>query len=179
MKDRLEKFLKTEGLTPARFAEIMGVQPSSISHIISGRNNPRFDFIEKILLRFPKINPDWLILGKGQIYRTLESDAQNKSNFTTSSPVKNTIPDSSLFDTFQKPAIDMQSADPETEPKSGNIETFTNHDDVFLTSPESHKTDRHYTNNISSNSKEDSNSAKIDHIVVFYSDKTFTSYRPK
>ena len=34
MKDRLEKFIKTEGLTPSRFAEIMGVQPSSISHIL-------------------------------------------------------------------------------------------------------------------------------------------------
>lgn len=70
MKERLEKFIKSEGLTPSRFAEIMAVQPSSISHIIGGRNKPSYDFIEKILLRFPKLNPDWLLLGKGTMYRS-------------------------------------------------------------------------------------------------------------
>ncbi len=75
MRERLEKFIKTEGLTPSRFAEIMGVQPSSISHILGGRNKPSFDFIEKMLLRFPKINPDWLLLGKGTMYRSPEGES--------------------------------------------------------------------------------------------------------
>ena len=74
MRDRLEKFIKTEGLTPSRFAEIMGVQPSSISHILGGRNKPSFDFIEKMLQRFPKLNPDWLLLGKGNIYRSISDN---------------------------------------------------------------------------------------------------------
>jgi|GEM_PF-1851545 len=69
MKDRLIEFMKIEGFTSVKFAEIMEVQPSSISHILSGRNNPNFDFISKFLKRFPDINPDWIINGEGAIYK--------------------------------------------------------------------------------------------------------------
>lgn len=90
MKDRLEKFIKTEGLTPSRFAEIMGVQPSSISHILGGRNKPSFDFIEKMLQRFPKLNPDWLLLGKGNIYRSISDNTVTP--ITTSSHRRRSSP---------------------------------------------------------------------------------------
>jgi len=69
MKERLEQFLATKGYTSQRFAEIMGVQPSGISHILAGRNKPRFDFLERLLRRFPEISPDWLLLGKGPMFR--------------------------------------------------------------------------------------------------------------
>lgn len=70
MKDRILKILEQEDIQPSRFAEVIGVQRSSISHILSGRNNPSFDMIQAILKNFPTINPDWLILGKGNLYRT-------------------------------------------------------------------------------------------------------------
>ena len=69
MRERLSKFIEMERLTSSRLAEILGVQPSNISHILGGRNKPSFEFIEKLLLRFPKLNPDWIILGKGPVYR--------------------------------------------------------------------------------------------------------------
>lgn len=80
MRERLEHFLKSEKLTSTRFAEIMNVQPSSISHILGGRNKPSFDFIEKILDRFPHLNPDWLILGKGEMLRPNSSDVGLTNN---------------------------------------------------------------------------------------------------
>lgn len=54
MRERLSKFIEMERLTSSRLAEILGVQPSNISHILGGRNKPSFEFIEKLLLRFPK-----------------------------------------------------------------------------------------------------------------------------
>ena len=53
------KLMKNEGLSSSRLAEILEIQPSTISHIISGRNKPGFDFLVKILQRFPdlKQNP--------------------------------------------------------------------------------------------------------------------------
>lgn len=69
MKDRLQKLLTSEGLAPTKFAEVIGVQRSSISHILSGRNKPSFDVIQTILEKFPKLNPDWLLMGKGEMYR--------------------------------------------------------------------------------------------------------------
>ena len=69
MKERLLKFLNSEQLSSARFAEIIGVQPSSVSHILSGRNNPGFEFIQKILSSYPSLNAEWLILGKGNMIK--------------------------------------------------------------------------------------------------------------
>lgn len=68
MNHRLEQFMKAEKLTSAKFAEILSVQPSSISHLISGRNKPNFDFIAKLLLMFPQLNPRWVINGQGDMY---------------------------------------------------------------------------------------------------------------
>ena len=77
MRERLLKFMEMEKLSASRLAEILGVQPATISHIISGRNKPSFEFIEKMLLRFPKVNPEWFLLGKGSAYRPDVSSSPN------------------------------------------------------------------------------------------------------
>ncbi len=73
MEERLKLFLTMEGLSPSQFADKLGIQRSGVSHLLSGRNKPSFEFINKMLLAFPKINPDWLILGTGKAYRDLPS----------------------------------------------------------------------------------------------------------
>lgn len=69
MNSRIQKFIEAEHLTPAKLADSIGVQRSNISHILSGRNKPGFEFIEKLLKTYPHLNADWLILGKGNMYR--------------------------------------------------------------------------------------------------------------
>ena len=69
MKDRIKEFLKLENKSSAQFADEIGVQPSSISHIVSGRNNPSLDFVMKMLTKYPALSTDWLLFGKGQMYR--------------------------------------------------------------------------------------------------------------
>ncbi len=75
MQKRISLLLKEENLTAVKLAELLDVQPSSISHLISGRNKPNFDFIAKLLRRFPSIDPDWLILGEGSMHRRVIGDA--------------------------------------------------------------------------------------------------------
>jgi transcriptional regulator with XRE-family HTH domain len=70
MKERLLKFLEEESLTAAKFADEIGVQRSSISHILSGRNNPGYDFFQKILRRYPHLNAEWLMMGSGKMTKT-------------------------------------------------------------------------------------------------------------
>lgn len=80
MKDRIRRLLETEKLSSSAFADIIGVQRSSISHILSGRNKPSLDFIEKLLNKFQNINSEWLILGKGAMYIEIrDSDLFTKS----------------------------------------------------------------------------------------------------
>ena len=72
MKERIIEFLKAENKSSAQFAEEIGVQPSGISHIISGRNKPSLDFILKMLEKYQFISTDWLLFGKGAMYKEPE-----------------------------------------------------------------------------------------------------------
>jgi transcriptional regulator with XRE-family HTH domain len=69
MKDRLQKLIENMNLTPSRFADEVGLQRATISHILNGRNNPGLDAIQRILNRFREINATWLITGKGTMYQ--------------------------------------------------------------------------------------------------------------
>jgi len=70
MVERIKEIILKEGLTSGSFADLIGVQRSSMSHIINGRNNPSLDFIVKTLEHFQKINPEWLLNGIGPMYRS-------------------------------------------------------------------------------------------------------------
>lgn len=71
MKDRILKFLQNENKSYAQFAEEIGVQPSGISHILSGRNNPSLDFILKMLAKYQGLSAEWLLFGRGSMYKTI------------------------------------------------------------------------------------------------------------
>jgi transcriptional regulator with XRE-family HTH domain len=97
MEERLLQLLQSEGINPTKFAERIGVQRSSISHILSGRNKPSYDFIVKILEKFPNLNPDWLLRGKGLMY-------------------KNDVPiQPSLFDSISKPDAGILTGSDDSE----------------------------------------------------------------
>ena len=60
---RLEELMENHQLNAAAFAEKIGVQRSSVSHILSRRNKPSLDFILKIQAEFAEADFDWLLLG--------------------------------------------------------------------------------------------------------------------
>ena len=59
---RLEELMDNHQLSAAAFAEKIGVQRSSVSHILSKRNKPSLEFILKINAAFDSIGLDWLLL---------------------------------------------------------------------------------------------------------------------
>ena len=73
MIERIRSILLSKNLNAAQFADQIGVQRSSISHVLSGRNKPSLEFIQKILKTYPDINSDWLISGNGEIIQKLDS----------------------------------------------------------------------------------------------------------
>ena len=62
---RLEIILDYYGLNASSFADKIGVQRSSMSHLLSGRNKPSLDFVLKILDVFPEVDLYWILNGKG------------------------------------------------------------------------------------------------------------------
>jgi transcriptional regulator with XRE-family HTH domain len=80
MKERIEKIIETEQLSASKFADALGVQRSNISHILNGRNKPSLELVNKILDRFPAINADWLLLGKGDMVSEKKSGNTSKNS---------------------------------------------------------------------------------------------------
>jgi transcriptional regulator with XRE-family HTH domain len=63
---RLEELMEQQQLNAAAFAEKIGVQRSSVSHVLSKRNRPSLDFILKIEAQFKEVSFDWLLLGESK-----------------------------------------------------------------------------------------------------------------
>lgn len=69
MNTRLKQFLAAENISQSQFADTIKVVRASVSHVLAGRNNPSYDFIRAIMDNYPSLNIEWLILGKGKMYK--------------------------------------------------------------------------------------------------------------
>ncbi|MCU4173481.1 helix-turn-helix domain-containing protein [Carboxylicivirga sp. N1Y90] len=119
MKERLEAIIKHEKITPSRLADLIGVQRSGVSHIMSGRNKPGLDFLNKLLNQFPHISGDWLITGQGEMLKnkatkpvveqlSIESPSLPKKSFKT--PL-NTAKEESQVTYETKPVVDTTKSE--------------------------------------------------------------------
>ncbi|MCA0152978.1 helix-turn-helix domain-containing protein [Winogradskyella vincentii] len=72
--NRLQKIIDFHDETASSFAEKIGVQRSSISHILSGRNKPSLDFVMKVLHTYPDVELYWLLNGKGNFPKNNSKD---------------------------------------------------------------------------------------------------------
>ncbi|MCB0466322.1 MAG: helix-turn-helix transcriptional regulator [Aequorivita sp.] len=77
---RLEKILEYYSITATVFAEKMDFNRSTISHLLSGRNKPSLEFVMKLLQKFPEVEMNWLLFGKGSFPATSESKPLNISS---------------------------------------------------------------------------------------------------
>lgn len=78
MDKRLQQFLDAENISQSQLADTLGVARAGISHILSGRNRPGFDFLEAMALHYPQVSMDWLLTGKGRMYKdTVPAEPEN------------------------------------------------------------------------------------------------------
>ncbi len=94
--NRLEQILQYYDLSASVFADRIGVQRSSISHLLTGRNKPSLEFVLKVVKAFPEVNLYWLLNGKGSFPSSKESsissipsDSATKATITRSESQKN------------------------------------------------------------------------------------------
>ncbi len=83
-KERIEHVIKVMNLTARQFAAEIHVQPGTISNMMAGRNNPSFEVMKRIMERYPTLNPEWLIAGRGEMWRTVPG--QEPGLFDTQAP---------------------------------------------------------------------------------------------
>tara|TARA_B100001109_G_C18856509_1_gene471945 strand:- start:1201 stop:1614 length:414 start_codon:yes stop_codon:yes gene_type:complete len=80
LSDRFKYIMKLNQLSASAFAEEIGVQRSSVSHVLSGRNKPSLEFMQKVLKRFPKVDANWLVNGTTSVDKSQFELAEKESN---------------------------------------------------------------------------------------------------
>ena len=69
MNKRLQQFLAAENISQSKFAETLGVARAGVSHVLSGRNKPGFEFLDSLARNYPDLSLEWLISGRGRMYK--------------------------------------------------------------------------------------------------------------
>lgn len=150
---RLEIILDFYSLSASGFADKIGVQRSSLSHLLSGRNKPSLDFILKIIEVFPEVDLYWILNGKGNFPKS--------DNILIPEIGKKTITPTPIFDL--KNNEDLFSRD-----QNLNLEIETNKNEN--TNSENYQIPKNNNNLKNGN---------IERIVIFYKDGTFSEYAPR
>lgn len=111
MKERIIKIMECERMGQAQFASAIGIQRAAMSHIISGRNNPSLDVMTKILHRYPQINPDWLLLGKGEMLRDNTPAMVPADNIAKNPPQIQVVPEGHQELPFQESRKELENSE--------------------------------------------------------------------
>lgn len=112
LNDKIKSLIASLQLTPSHFADEIGVQRSSISHILSGRNRPSLEIIQRIVNRFPDITYEWLLEGSNATsgapipsFSTLRPDVGASEGKIPASPKSESKPVENLSPLGVAPAV--------------------------------------------------------------------------
>lgn len=149
--ERLLQIFEYYSLSSTQFADKIGVQRSTLSHLLSNRNKPSLDFLLKIIEHFPELNLYWLADGSKQMFSQKNETDQN---FKTSS---------NLTEDITQNANDFEIDDVE---ESSLHATKENVENLVQYEVPQKIMDRSVEQNL-----------EIDYIVIFYKDGSFKRYK--
>ena len=154
MREKLLDLMKNEGLKPSQLAEQLEINPAGISHILAGRNKPGFDLLQKILRRFPRINPDWLLLDSDKMYRDEYPAASSCQQASRTTAAQRSSPE--LGNDLFTPTLPggLRADEKQTQDADGHDGSATQFPPALF------------------------GKANIKRVVVLYDDQTFESFTP-
>lgn len=202
MVERIKQLIDTLQVSHTQFAETIGINRSNLTHLFSGRNQPSLDLMKKILVAYPQVKTEWLIMGVGEMFT---QDSRGSISETTqtvaSSVVKSPTPREpitlDLFATQEESSVPVSefSQTPESfsDPENSASEIqvveqqpeITEHIPSVTTRKNGAKrsvdnggesnirTRREYSPRISHSQSD----KKLEKVILFFSDGTFEVYQ--
>jgi transcriptional regulator with XRE-family HTH domain len=160
LSEKIELLIKRKQLSASQFADKLGIPRSSISHILSGRNKPSLDVVQKILRVFPEISAEDLLFEDRSLSSSFVGTAPKE-------PVQAPIASPSLFDTVEPTPLESATTIlPEPTLVQSNLRR-TKESVVsapVVSAPEVEKPERL--------------EKSIERVLIFYTDGTFSESRP-
>lgn len=202
MVERIKQLIDTLQVSHTQFAETIGINRSNLTHLFSGRNQPSLDLMKKILVAYPQVKTEWLIMGVGEMFT---QDSRGSISETTqtvaSSVVKSPTPREpitlDLFATQEESSVPVSefSQTPESfsepENSASGIQVVEQQPEITEHIPsvttrkngakrsvdnggESNiRTRREYSPRISHSQSD----KKLEKVILFFSDGTFEVYQ--
>ena len=152
MKDRIKQLMEAQHMTQANFAALLGLNPATLSQLLTGKANPSLNHVEAIRKGFPNISYEWLIAGVGPMFKVEASQAAKVKE----QGLFNDDGESNVVTQIPQIAIPVTAP----EPKKQNI--YEPKPSVY----ESHK-------------PQDEPARRVKEIVLYYTDHTFETFVPK
>ena len=113
-RERIEFIMNGYGLSSSQFADKTGIPRASVSHILSGRNKPSLEVLQKVAAVFPEIDIQWLMLGVGQ-KPDFSLVAMGESSQTSNEETV-TVEEANLFMQYNEPVVRQQAKQPVAQP---------------------------------------------------------------
>ena len=175
MRERIEKILEDKKITQAEFADFIGVNRSSITHIMTGRNKTSDTVVARTLLAFPDISPQWLSEGRGDMYKTV-TESYTPTAHTYQNNETQMLEQDNLFDNTNRYIVENQQKKVEIPYQQAfpELDICPAADDSPAISASEQKENRN-----GNTAKIPIVNKQIRKIVFFYADKTFEEYYPE
>ena len=171
LNSRVQKIINYSELSSSEFADEIGVQRSNISHVLSGRNKPSLDFLMKIKDRFPEIQWEWLIEGKGAMVFSENEAASTPSSYSLEeSKINDDEP--IITGLFSIPSQEMDENTKQEEEKS-EISEPIQYNNIVENTPEISENE-----NILETEAPSKKGNSIKKIVFFYENGKFEVFEP-
>ena len=155
---KIELLIQAKKLSASQFADTLGIPRSSISHILSGRNKPSLDVVQKILIAFPEIPAEELLDDKCEL------------TITVSAPKVVSTPTSVTPSLFDAPIPVSPESPTSILPEQTIVQSN-------LRRPKEAVTSARVEPSVSS-TKPERLEKTIERVLIFYSDGTFSESRP-
>lgn len=161
MNKRLQQFLNAENISQSEFADKIKVARASVSHVLSGRNKPGWDFINSMLENYPNLSAEWLLTGNGRMYKSSLFPEPAPVAKTAETEPEDLFSSANVVETANKTAVK-----PAQTPQESPIRVQETVNVRNIQSPERPDSPPVPLQVID-------NQRKISKIVVFYDDNTF------
>lgn len=188
MVERIKQLIDTLQVSHTQFAETIGINRSNLTHLFSGRNQPSLDLMKKILVAYPQVKTEWLIMGVGEMFTQDRSTSVSEPKQTVvSHTVKSSVAREpitlDLFATHEEnpaPVAEFsQTQEPISETEiTEQVPTATTRKNSAKRSSENGgesniRTRREYSPRISHSQSD----KKLEKVILFFSDGTFEVYQ--
>lgn len=164
MKERIIKIMEDKDMSPSVFADKLNIGRAVLSHILTGRNKASIDVIMRILETFDDVNSEWLLFGKGEMYKKDLLSINNVSS-TFTEPLNKSY-SSNLFSDLDKSEEEESKGSEYSEEEVTPINTKTSEDNIVYDA-------KPIQNTVIKTVAKD-----ISKIIIYYSDNTFQAFNP-